>query len=161
MSRVAIYPGSFDPITKGHVWIIERGLEVFDRLIVAIARNVKKTSLFDLDERQELIRQALDGDARVEIVAFDGLLVDYARQRGAHVILRGLRAVADFEYEFQMANMNRKLAPEVETIFMMTGEQYFYVSSALVKEVAALGGNVEDLVPACVVGPLRQKTGAT
>lgn len=161
MSGVAIYPGSFDPITNGHVWIIKRGLEVFDRLIVAIARNVKKTSLFDLAERQELIRQALDGDPRVEIVAFEGLLVEYARQRGAHVILRGLRAVADFEYEFQMANMNRKLAPEVETIFMMTGEEYFYVSSALVKEVAILGGNVEDLVPKCVVGPLKRKASAT
>ncbi|MBI2897208.1 MAG: pantetheine-phosphate adenylyltransferase [Deltaproteobacteria bacterium] len=160
MSRVAIYPGSFDPITNGHVWIIKRGLDVFDRLIVAIARNVKKTSLFDLAERQDLIRQALDGDSRVEIVSFDGLLVDYARKRGAHVILRGLRAVADFEYEFQMANMNRKLAPEVETIFMMTGEEYFYVSSALVKEVAALGGDVEDLVPKCVVGPLKRKAGA-
>ena len=155
----ALYPGSFDPITNGHVWIIHRGLEVFDRLVVTIARNVKKTALFDIPERQALIREALGGDPRVEIDAFDGLLVHYARAKGAHVILRGLRAVADFEYEFQMANMNRKLAPEVETIFMMTGEEHFYVSSALVKEVSSLGGDVSPLVPPCVAKALAGKQG--
>jgi len=155
----ALYPGSFDPITNGHVWIIHRGLEVFDRLVVTIARNVKKTALFDIPERQALIREALNGNPRVEIDAFDGLLVHYARAKGARVIMRGLRAVADFEYEFQMANMNRKLAPEVETIFMMTGEEHFYVSSALVKEVSSLGGDVSPLVPPCVAAALARKHG--
>jgi pantetheine-phosphate adenylyltransferase len=155
--NVALYPGSFDPITNGHVWIIHRGLEVFDRLIVTIARNVKKTALFDLSERQALIREALGGNPRVDVETFDGLLVDYARAKQAKVILRGLRAVADFEYEFQMANMNRKLAPEVETIFMMTGEEHFYVSSALVKEVASLGGDVSPHVPKCVFDALTKK----
>lgn len=156
---VALYPGSFDPITNGHVWIIHRGLEVFDRLVITIARNVKKTALFDIPERQALIREALGGDPRVEVEAFDGLLVHYARAKGARVILRGLRAVADFEYEFQMANMNRKLAPEVETMFMMTGEEHFYVSSALVKEVSLLGGDVSPFVPACVQRALKEKQG--
>jgi len=157
MTTTALYPGSFDPITNGHVWIVRRGLEVFDRLVITIARNVKKTALFDITERQALIRDALGGEPRVEIDAFDGLLVDYARKKGAKVILRGLRAVADFEYEFQMANMNRKLAPEVETMFMMTGEEHFYVSSALVKEVSSLGGDVSPLVPACVARALAEK----
>lgn len=155
----ALYPGSFDPITNGHVWIIHRGLEVFDRLVVTIARNVKKTALFDMQERMQLIRDALGNDPRVEIDTFDGLLVHYARAQGARVILRGLRAVADFEYEFQMANMNRKLAPEVETIFMMTGEEHFYVSSALVKEVSALGGDVSPFVPPTVAAALARKKG--
>ena len=157
MTTTALYPGSFDPITNGHVWIVRRGLEVFDRLIITIARNVKKTALFGIDERQALIREALGGEPRVEIEAFDGLLVDYARKKGAKVILRGLRAVSDFEYEFQMANMNRKLAPEVETMFMMTGEEHFYVSSALVKEVSSLGGDVSPLVPDCVAKALAAK----
>ena len=157
MSTTALYPGSFDPITNGHVWIVRRGLEVFDRVIVAIARNVRKNSLFDVEERQELIREALGHDPRVDVDAFDGLLVEYARDHGAKVILRGLRAVADFEYEFQMANMNRLLAPGVETMFMMTGEQYFFVSSALVKEVASLGGDVSALVPPCVLQALAKK----
>ena len=127
--------------------------------MVAIALNVKKTALFDVDERQHLIRAAVGDEPRVEVDAFDGLLVDYARRKGAKVILRGLRAVADFEYEFQMANMNRKLAPEVETMFMMTGEEHFYVSSALVKEVSSLGGDVSPLVPAAVAKALLAKRG--
>src|SRR5690349_18542477 len=144
--RTAIYPGSFDPLTNGHLSLIQRGLQMFDRLIVAIAVNPKKTPLFTVDERRQLIREACN-DERVEVDDFQGLLVDYAKQRGVNVIVRGLRAVSDFEYEFQMANMNRKLAPQVETVFMMTGEDYFYISSQLVREVAALGGSVEGLVP--------------
>ncbi len=157
MPNLAIYPGSFDPITNGHVFIIKRALEVFDKLIVAIARNVQKTSLFEFAERREMIGQALGGDGRVEVDEFEGLLVEYARRRGARIILRGLRAVADFEYEFQMANMNRRLDPQVETFFMMTGEEFFYISSQLVREVASLGGKVEGLVPPSVAERLYAK----
>ena len=152
----AIYPGSFDPITNGHVSLVQRGLQMFDRVIVAIANNPKKQALFSVDERKQLIREAVT-DERVEVDAFDGLLVDYARHRNIPVVLRGLRAVSDFEYEFQMANMNRKIAPNVETVFMMTGEDYFYISSQLVREVASFGGNVKDLVPPNVFVKLQAK----
>ncbi|MDY7232956.1 pantetheine-phosphate adenylyltransferase [Hyalangium rubrum] len=153
---VAIYPGSFDPLTNGHLSIIQRGLQMFDRLIVAIAVNPKKTPLFSLEERRELIRGACQDD-RVEVDSFQGLLVEYAKQRQVGVLLRGLRAVSDFEYEFQLANMNRKLAPGIETVFMMTGEDYFYISSQLVREVASLGGDVAGLVPPNVYAGLKAK----
>ncbi|NOK05888.1 MULTISPECIES: pantetheine-phosphate adenylyltransferase [Myxococcus] len=153
---VAIYPGSFDPLTNGHLSLIQRSLKMFDRLIVAIAVNPKKTPLFSEDERRTLIREAVQDD-RVEVDAFHGLLVDYVRRRNAGVIVRGLRAVSDFEYEFQLANMNRKLAPDVETVFMMTGEDYFYISSNLVREVASFGGDVTGLVPPNVHEGLKAK----
>lgn len=154
---LAIYPGSFDPITNGHVEVIERGLEVFPKLIVAVAHNPRKTPLFSTDERAEMIRDALPERKGLEVDSFGGLLVEYAKQRGARVILRGLRAVADFEYEFQMANMNKKLAPEIETLFMMTGENYFFLSSQNVREVASFNGPLDDLVPTNVARALRNK----
>ncbi|AGC45839.1 pantetheine-phosphate adenylyltransferase [Myxococcus stipitatus DSM 14675] len=153
---VAIYPGSFDPLTNGHLSLIQRSLKMFDKVIVAIAVNPKKTPLFTEDERRDLIREAVQ-DPRVEVDAFHGLLVDYVRRRGGSVIVRGLRAVSDFEYEFQLANMNRKLAPTVETVFMMTGEDYFYISSQLVREVASFGGDVTGLVPPNVHEALKAK----
>ena len=149
MTRTAVYPGSFDPITNGHVDIVRRTLHVVDRVIVAVAFNPDKDSAwFTPDERVAMIRETFrsDGD-RVVADAFSGLLVDYVVSKGATVIIRGLRAVADFEYEFQMTMMNRHLRPQVETIFMMTGESHFYTSSRLVKEVASLGGNVSGLIP--------------
>ncbi|WNG37387.1 pantetheine-phosphate adenylyltransferase [Archangium minus] len=156
--RIAIYPGSFDPLTNGHLSIIQRALQMFDRVIVAVAVNPKKVPLFSEEERKEFIREACP-DPRVEVDAFHGLLVEYANRRGVNVLLRGLRAVSDFEYEFQLANMNRKLAPGIETVFMMTGEDYFYVSSNLVREVASFGGNVEGLVPPNVLKVLRARYG--
>jgi len=152
----AIYPGSFDPLTFGHLNLIQRGLELFDRITVAIAVNSKKTPLFTPQERIQMIREACP-DPRVEVEHFQGLLVDYAQKKGVKVLLRGLRAVSDFEYEFQMANMNRKLAPHVETVFVMTGQDYFYVSSQLVREVASFGGDVSGLVPPNVLAALKQK----
>jgi len=157
MPRTAIYPGSFDPLTNGHLAIIQRGLKVFDRLIVAVANNVAKTPLFTVDERQALIRDALGHDPRVEVDAFEGLLVDYCRKTGVHTVIRGLRAVSDFEYEFQLANMNRKLLPDFEAVFVMTGEDYFYVSARLVREIAKFKGDVTGLVPANVAEGLRRK----
>jgi pantetheine-phosphate adenylyltransferase len=154
--RVAIYPGSFDPLTNGHLSLIQRGLQVFDRLIVAIANNSKKVPLFSVEERVQLIREAVPDD-RVEVDHFQGLLVDYLQRRGVKVILRGLRAVSDFEYEFQLANMNRKLLNGFEAVFMMTGEDYFYISSQLVREVASLGGNLTGLVPPNVLSKLQSK----
>jgi pantetheine-phosphate adenylyltransferase len=157
MSAVAIYPGTFDPMTSGHLDIIHRGLGIFDRLVVAIAENVRKAPLFSTEERMRFIREATHGDPRVEVEAFSGLLVDYVRTRGAKVVLRGLRALADFEYEFQFALMNRRLAPSVDTVFMMTGEESFYVSSSLVKEVAQFGGDVSGLVPEVVRAALKER----
>lgn len=156
MERIAIYPGSFDPLTNGHVSIIERGLEIFDKIIVAIAINVRKTPLFDVEERTEFIRRSFPSE-RVQVETFEGLLVDYCRERGVSVILRGLRAVSDFEYELQMANMNRKLDNTIHTVFMMTEESDFYVSSSLVKEVARFGGRVEGVVPALVERRLAER----
>jgi len=154
---LAVYPGTFDPITNGHVDILRRSLKIFDRVVVALAENVRKAPLFSIDERRELIADALGGDARLEVDAFQGLLADYCRRRGASVVIRGLRALADFEYEFQSAHMNRRLAPDVETLFLMTSEESFYVSSSLVKEVALMGGDVSGLVPAGVAAALAAK----
>jgi pantetheine-phosphate adenylyltransferase len=153
--RIALYPGSFDPLTNGHVDIIERGVKLFDRIIVAILRNIEKAPLFSVEERIDIAREVFATLPNVEVDAFGGLLVDYARLRGAHVIVRGLRAISDFEYEMQMALMNRRLSPEMETVFMMPAETFSYVSSRLVKEVFALGGNVTGLVPASVERRMR------
>jgi pantetheine-phosphate adenylyltransferase len=157
--RIAVYPGSFDPLTNGHLDIIRRGVEVFDRLVVAIAENSRKSSLFTVEERLEITREVLADLPRVEVDTFEGLTVEYAVKRGAVAILRGLRAVADFEYELQMANMNRKLTHSVETLFMMTSEKYFFVSSQNVKEVAQFGGDISELVPQLVVARLAAKNG--
>lgn len=147
---IAVYPGSFDPFTSGHKDIVDRALKVFDHLVVAIATNSQKTSLFSLEERVEMISEVYSKEPRVEVDSFSGLLVDYLRRRQARAVVRGLRAVSDFEYEFQMANMNRKLYPDGETFFLMTGQEHFYVSSRLVKEIASLGGCLTDLVPETV-----------
>jgi pantetheine-phosphate adenylyltransferase len=157
MPRVAIYPGSFDPLTNGHLSLIQRGLDIFDGLIVAVANNPDKAPLFSFEERMELIRGAVGVNARVEVDSFDGLLVDYAKRRRIHTVLRGLRAVSDFEYEFQLANMNRKLDPQFDSVFVMTGEDYFYVTSRLVREVSRFGGDVSGLVPANVQAALGRK----
>jgi pantetheine-phosphate adenylyltransferase len=153
----AVFPGSFDPITNGHLDIIERGLKVFERVIIAILVNAEKRSLFTTEERVQIIREAFKGSPRVSVDSFSGLLVDYAQRVGASVIVRGLRAISDFEYEFQMALMNRHLAPGVETVFMMPAEHYSYLSSRLVKEVFQLGGDVGSLVPPVVERRLREK----
>ncbi len=155
--RIAVYPGSFDPITNGHVNLVERALEVFDRLIVAVAHNPNKSSLFSIEERLEMIQVALKNDPRVKVDSFDGLLVDFAEKQGARVIVRGLRALSDFEYEFQMTLMNRKLSRKVETIFLMTGFKWFYTSSRIIKEAASLGGSVRGLVPEIVHQKLKGK----
>jgi len=157
MSRIAVYPGTFDPLTNGHVDIIHRGLAVFDQIVVAIAENVRKQPMFTTGERIQMIAEAMNHDERVEVDAFSGLLINYVQKRGAKVILRGLRALADFEYEFQFALMNKRLAHDVETVFMMTGEEAFYVSSSLVKEVASFGGNLEGVVPEGVRRALEAK----
>ncbi|MCX6570105.1 MAG: pantetheine-phosphate adenylyltransferase [Candidatus Aminicenantes bacterium] len=153
----ALYPGSFDPITNGHVDIIERGLRVFDRIVVAVLENPKKAPLFTTKERVRMIQDIFASKKEVEVRAFDGLLVDFARARGTGVVMRGLRAISDFEYEFQMALMNRNLAPDIETFFMMPNVNYSFLSSNLVREVAALGGSVEGLVPGLVARKLRDK----
>ncbi|MCL4811387.1 MAG: pantetheine-phosphate adenylyltransferase [Vicinamibacteraceae bacterium] len=153
--RLAIYPGSFDPLTNGHVDIIRRGARLFDRIVVAILRNIEKQPLFSVDERMAIAREVFADLPGVEVDAFEGLLVDYARRRGATAIVRGLRAISDFEYEMQMALMNRRLHEDVETVFMMPAESYSYVSSRLVKEVFALGGDVAGLVPPLVEARLR------
>jgi pantetheine-phosphate adenylyltransferase len=154
---VAIYPGSFDPITNGHWDIMRRALGLFDHVVVALAVNLNKRPLFPLATRIRMIRDVVGNDPRVEAVAFHGLLVDYARSRGARFLIRGLRAVADFEYEFQFAHMNRQLAPDIETIFLPTNEENFYVSSSLVREVGMMGGDISRLVPRAVLATLKKK----
>jgi pantetheine-phosphate adenylyltransferase len=154
---VAIYPGSFDPITNGHLDLIQRGSALFDKLIVAILRNDEKEALFGVEERIEMLAEVVAGFPNVEVGSFHGLLVDYASQAGASVILRGIRAVSDYEYELQMALMNRKLEPTLETVFMMPAVKYSYVSSRLVREVAQAGGPVKDLVPEVVEQKLLEK----
>ncbi|GAB1409041.1 pantetheine-phosphate adenylyltransferase [Desulfovibrionales bacterium] len=145
--RIAVYPGTFDPFTNGHLSIVRRGLEVFDRVIVAAARDSGKNPLFSLEERVEMIREVFRGQTRVTVEGFSGLLVEYVPTTGANTILRGLRAVSDFEYEFQMALMNRKLKPSLHTVFMMTDYRWLYISSTIIKDVARLGGSIEGLVP--------------
>jgi pantetheine-phosphate adenylyltransferase len=157
MTRIAVYPGSFDPITNGHVDILRRSLAIFDRVVVAVAENIRKQPLFSFAERKQHILDAIGGDPRVEVDAFTGLLVAYCQRQRATAIVRGLRALADFEYEFQFAHMNRRLAPEIDTMFLMTGEENFYVSSSLVKEVASLGGDIAGLVPDGVRLALERK----
>ena len=155
--KLAVYPGSFDPLTNGHIDIIERGTHLFDKIIVAILVNVDKSPLFTTQERVEIVRDVFKGRPNVEVDTFDGLLVDYLTRRKADVIVRGLRALSDFEAEFQMALMNRRLGPNIETVFMMPAEQYTYISSRLIKEVFALGGRVHGLVPELVEQRLREK----
>ncbi|MCP3982404.1 MAG: pantetheine-phosphate adenylyltransferase [bacterium] len=157
MSRVAVYPGTFDPVTNGHLDLAERGLRHFDRLVIAVLGNEEKRPLFSVDERIELLHEATHGWSGIEIESFDGLLVHFARRVGAQVILRGIRAASDFEYEMQMAMMNRKLEPELETVFLVPSEAYSYVSSRLVREVAKLGGEADRLVPPNVARALNAK----
>jgi pantetheine-phosphate adenylyltransferase len=156
-TSIAIYPGSFDPVTNGHLDLIERGEKMFDLLIVAVLRNAEKEPLFSVSERIEMLREVTKQWTSVEIDVFDGLLVDYARKRGAGVILRGIRAVSDYEYELQMALMNRKLEPRLETVFMLPGLSYSYLSSKLVREIARLGASLKGLVPEVVEQRLRAK----
>ncbi len=157
MEKVAIYPGSFDPITYGHIDIVERGLEIFDKVIIAVATNMEKSSLFTVDERLTIIRTLFRDTPNVIVDSFKGLLVEYVAKTNAKVLLRGLRATSDFEYEFHMASMNRSLDPRLDTLFMMTSKDYFFVSSRTIKEVARLGGAVEGLVPNLVARRLKQK----
>ena len=157
MEKIVIYPGSFDPITNGHLNLVERGLHIFDRVIVAVATNLAKTALFTPEERVEMIRTALQNDPRVTVESFEGLLVDYLTSKNVNVILRGLRQLSDFDYEFQMTFMNRRLKRDVETIFMMTGYKWFYVNSRIIKEVVFAGGSVKGMVPEIVCKKLQEK----
>ena len=157
MKRTAIYPGSFDPPTNGHIDIIERGLKLFDTIIVAILINPAKKSLFTVEERVGLLNESLKGHSNIEVASYSGLLVDYAAQRNAQALLRGMRAVSDFEYEFQLALMNRSLNREIQTVFLMTGLRWIYISSSIVKEAALFGGDVESMVPPIVNQKLKEK----
>ncbi len=157
MGKLAIYPGTFDPVTNGHLDIIRRGSEIFDKIIVAVASSKNKNPLFSLEERVEMAKETTAGYKGVSVEHFDGLLVDYARTKGARVIIRGLRAVSDFEYEFQLALMNRKLSPDLDTLFVMPSEKYVYLNSRLVKEIARMKGDVSFLVPKEVLSRLKAK----
>ena len=157
--HIAIYPGSFDPITNGHLDLIERGSKLVDKLIVSILRNDTKQPLFSVEERMEMLQEVIGPFPNVEVDCFDGLLVDYAARKEATVILRGIRAISDYEFELQMALMNRRLGPNIETIFLMAGEAYSYISSRMVKEVFGLGGNISGLVPPTVEARLRKRKG--
>jgi pantetheine-phosphate adenylyltransferase len=158
-SVIAVYPGSFDPVTNGHLDLIERGSKIFSRLFVAVLRNQDKDPMFEIEERLEMLRQTTSAWPNVEVDSFHGLLADYARRKEARVILRGIRAVSDYEYELQMALMNRKLAPQVETVFMLPAEAYSFLSSRLVREVARLGGSLRGLVPPSIEERLKNKFG--
>ena len=155
--KIAVYPGSFDPITNGHLDIITRGARTFDKLIVAVLVNVDKKGLFNIDERVELIKKVTKDIKNVEVMSFNGLLIDFIKEQKANVILKGLRALSDFEYEFQMALMNTKLDPDVETLFMMTSSDYYYVSSSAVKQVAKFGGCIEGLVPKEIISDVMER----
>lgn len=157
MQRVAVYPGSFDPVTYGHIDIVKRGKKLFDKIIVAILHNPAKTGLFTIEERLEMLRDSMKEIPGIEFDTFDGLLVDYVQNRGAQAILRGMRAVSDFEHEFQLALMNRKLKREIETIFLMTGMRWFFTSSSIIKEAALFGGDVSDMVPPNVCQRVKEK----
>ena len=156
MSITAVYPGTFDPITNGHFDLIERAARFYDRLVIAVADNQNKKSLFTLEERVELAKEVTKNVPNVEVIGFSGLLVDFVKEINGHVLLRGLRAVSDFEYEFQLASMNRKLAPEIETMFMTPAEQYSFISSSLVREISSLGGDVSDFVNPSVGKALQE-----
>lgn len=157
MQRIAIYPGSFDPVTNGHLDIIKRGLKLFDRVIVAIMDNPAKASLFTVEERREMLEISLKSFSNVEIDTFDGLTVDYAAEKKALAILRGMRAVSDFEYEFQLALMNRRLNRDIQTVFLMTGLRWIFTSSSIIKEAAGFGGNINGMVPSIVNERLKEK----
>ena len=157
MPKLAIYPGSFDPVTNGHIDILIRGLKLFDRIIVCILNNPTKRALFSAEERMGMLRDSLNGIKKIEIATHDGLLVDYAVQRKANAILRGMRAVSDFEYEFQMALMNRRLNRDVQTVFLMTGLRWIFTSSSIIKEAARFGGNINGMVPKIVQQKLKAK----
>jgi len=157
MGNLAIYPGTFDPVTNGHLDIIQRGAEIFERIIVAVASSRNKNPLFSLEERVEMLKKTTAEYKGVAVESFDGLLVDYARTKGARVIIRGLRAVSDFEYEFQLALMNRKLNSEVDTFFVMPSEKYVYLNSGLIKEISRMGGDISSLVPGEVLNKLKAK----
>jgi pantetheine-phosphate adenylyltransferase len=156
---IAIYPGTFDPLTNGHLSILNRSLKIFDKLIIAILINPKKTPLFSLEERIDMIKEVLGDKGNIEVDSFDGLLVDYAVRKGASVIVRGLRALSDFEFEFQLALMNRKLNRDVQSVFLMTDYKWFYTSSTIIKEAASLNGNISGLVPPIVCQRLKEKYG--
>ncbi len=156
-THTAVYPGSFDPITNGHLDIIQRGLKTFGTVIVAVAENSSKNSLFTVDERVEMVRESVNHDPRVQVDVINGLLIEYVAQKGAQVILRGLRAVSDFEYEFQLAQLNRTMHDNIETLFLMTSLRYAYLSSSIVKEIASLNGPIEEFVPPCVQQKLLAK----
>ncbi|MEE8481435.1 MAG: pantetheine-phosphate adenylyltransferase [Desulfobacterales bacterium] len=157
MKKVAIYPGSFDPITNGHIDMVERGLRLFDKIIICILCNPGKETLFTIEERLEMIRKSLKKFSNIEIDSFDGLLVDYGAKRNANAILRGMRAVSDFEYEFQLALMNRKLNRKIQTVFLMTGFRWIFTSSSIIKEAARFGGDVTGMVPPIVNQKLKEK----
>jgi pantetheine-phosphate adenylyltransferase len=157
MKRVGLYPGTFDPITYGHIDVIERSLKIFDKVVVAVSNFPRKDFLFSLSERIQLIKEVFKNNKRVEVDSFDGLLVDYLKKKNLNTVIRGLRAISDFDYEFQMILVNRKLYKEIETIFLMPREEYFYISSSIVKEIAKLGGNISCFVPRNVEIALKEK----
>lgn len=155
--KKAVFPGSFDPITNGHIDVIKRALKLFDQIIIGVARREEKSPIFSLEEREALVKKVTANIKRVEVKAFDGLLVDFVKQENACTIIRGLRTISDFDYEFQMALTNRKIAPEIETIFFLASEQYAYLSASLVKEIARMGGNLTEFLPEPVVEALKKK----
>lgn len=157
MDTIAVYPGSFDPVTNGHIDIICRGLKVFDNIIVGVAQNSSKNNMFSVEERIDMIREALDNNPRIRVDVIDGLLIDYVRRQGSNIIIRGLRAVSDFEYEFQLAQVNHTVEENIETMFMMTSVRYGYLSSSVVKEMGSLGGDISGFVPECVLRRIREK----
>ena len=155
--KIAMCPGSFDPITNGHLDIIKRSAEIFDKVIVAVSLNSSKNHMFSVDERMDMVKSVVSNIPNVEVSTFTGLLVDYAKKQNANVIVKGLRAVSDFEYEFQMALINKKISGDIETMFMMTSQEYSYLSSSIVKEIATLGGDLSDLVPQNLIGTILEK----